>query len=261
MDRLPICVATSFTELSPSLSTVLGSIPILSVVETCSPFSLSMRSGSKVPLETLEVSAWTLRGLGAGVMRSCGLRSIGDSRATDVDAARRTPPYPSAAGLNRTTRWPPDSCELGDSPRYFNLSKDNGLRLSFELDARPDISSLVAVFLFDAEDSPIRETSSPRIAFASALNTIGGTGTSSSELSPIENFQSWESGALSGGGIECNGGPRFSIGREGLGRRLGRGTGRREKLSRLMADGVGEAAAMMAKVTRERHAEIARRLD
>ena len=249
-------------ELSPSLSTVLGSIPILSVVETYSPSSFSMTSGSTVPFETPEVSAWTLRGLGAGVMRSGGLRSTGDSCATDVEAARRTPPYPSVAGLNRTTRWPPDNCELGDSPRRCtNLSKDNGLRLSFELDTRSEISSLAVVFLFNAEDSPMKETSSPRMAFASALNTMGGTGTSSSELSPIENFQSCECGALSRGGTDCSGGPRFSIGREAWARRLGRGAGGREKLSRLMAKGVGEAAAMVAKVTCEMHAEIATRLD
>jgi len=38
------------------------------------------------------------------------------------------------------------------------------------------------------------EASSPSMAFASALNFIGGTGTSSSELSPIENFQAWGKG-------------------------------------------------------------------
>lgn len=40
------------------------------------------------------------------------------------------------------------------------------------------------------------DASSPSIAFASALNTMGGTGTSSSELSPMVNFQSCWMAAL-----------------------------------------------------------------
>ena len=110
-------------------------------------------------------------------------------------------------------RCPPDNCELGDSTRCLaSWWKDSGLRRSLELDARSDVTSPEALFLFESEDPPIIEASSPRIAFASALNTIGGTGTSSSELSPIENFQSFMCGIWSVGSFVYNGGWRDRVG-------------------------------------------------
>ncbi len=67
----------------------------------------------------------------------------------------------------------------------------------------------------DGEERSITEASSPRIAFASALNFIGGTGISSSELSPIENFHDLGNGPSLATSIAERGLFRLRSGRDG----------------------------------------------
>ena len=96
----------------------------------------------------------------------------------------------------------------------------------------------------------MRDASSPSIALASALNFIGGTGSSSSELSPIEY------GTVAIGGADMplkvetrdRGDPRLRFGLEGRSRVKGREGGRLGKASWLDANWIGGPSAMAARL-------------
>ena len=127
---------------------------------------------------------------------------------------------------------------------------DGGLRLPLILGAPSEKSFVDTLILLDGDEPPRSDASSRRMAFASALKPIGGTGTSSSELSSLSSATD----------TDISGGPRFSIGLDGWSRRLSRESGHDGKVSRLVGKGVGEAAAMVKEICRGIHTETTMRL-
>jgi len=106
----------------------------------------------------------------------------------------------------------PDREEAGDAVRSRSLVlRDSGFRLLSIFSCSCAARLLWPSFFCDGEELSITDASSPKRAFASALNFMGGTGISSSELSPTENFQGvgWI-GPLTD--LEARGTPRFKLG-------------------------------------------------
>ena len=95
--------------------------------------------------------------------------------------------------FSRTMRGLPDLDEAGEAVRSLKRMAPSGPGLfrltASDLSCRPPPTW--PSFFCDGEDPPKTEASSPSKALASALNFIGATGTSSSELSPMENFHAW----------------------------------------------------------------------
>ena len=92
--------------------------------------------------------------------------------------------------FKRTMRGLPDREEVGDVVRSLRRVAPSGiglLRLT-ALTLSCKVPAIWLSFFCDGEDPPKIDASSPSNALASALNFIGATGTSSSELSPMENF-------------------------------------------------------------------------
>lgn len=119
-------------------------------------------------------------GLGAGVIQS----SLGCERSD----CRYSEASFFGAALIRTIRGLPERTDAGDTDfSLAALRKGSGLGCDMILASL--FSAPMPLSFRKGEDLSMTDASSPSIAFASALNFIGGTGTSSSELSPIENFQ------------------------------------------------------------------------
>ena len=95
--------------------------------------------------------------------------------------------------FSRTMRGLPDLDETGEAVRSLRRKAPSGpglLRLT-ALALSCCAPPIRLSFFCDGEDPPRTDASSPSKALASALNFIGATGTSSSELSPMENFHAW----------------------------------------------------------------------
>ena len=168
------------------------------------------------------------RDRGAGVIRSCGaclsrlISLLGIGLFLRVVAA---PP------LRRTIRGLADRFGADESPiALFVAMRAGEVGLKGGIGSPRNARSVRAPFRCEG-DEPITDASSPSIAFASALNFIGGTGISSSELSPIENFQASGRGPLLAVRTRERGEPRFMFGLEGFVRTVCRDRGRRAKLS------------------------------
>lgn len=155
-----------------------------------------LASEDVLPIVLVPSCVCRFRDRGAGVIRSCGERS---SRLPSLFAIGLVLRIVAAPPLNRTIRGLPDRVEAGEAVRSLKEGlKDERLLLSVGWWSPFDARSLSTPLRCDGDD-PMAEASSPRMAFASALNFIGGTGTSSSELSPIENFQASGKGPSSVG--------------------------------------------------------------
>ena len=163
-----------------------------------------------------------------------------------TECVRRNVDGATVLAFSRTIRGLPDLEDAGEAVRSLRLAlKDNGLlRLAGRRFSCSD-PSLCACSFCDGEDPSTTDASSPSNAFASALNFMGGTGISSSELSPMENFH------------DCgSGGPLFAEWARGAPRRrLGldenlfafwRDIDPRAGSPWLAAKGVGDAAAIAA---------------
>ena len=161
-------------------------------------------------------------------MRSCGYRPSRASSLTKLGLALRVLAAPPPS---RTIRGLADLIGAGEACRSRQATlEESEAGLNGCLDSSFDTRSLPTPFRCDGDD-PIVEASSPSIAFASALNFIGGTGTSSSELSPIENFQACGRGPSLVVGITDNGEPRLRFGLDACVRTLCRDGTLRGKLS------------------------------
>lgn len=119
--------------------------------------------------------------------------------------------------FNRTIRGLPDRDETGDAVRSLRRLAPSGIgllrltALTFSCSGTPFRLS----FFCDGEDPPRIEASSPSKALASALNFIGATGASSSELSPMENFHAWGRADTLASDFWVKGTLRFRFGLEG----------------------------------------------
>lgn len=141
--------------------------------------------------ETAPISSIrSLRGRGAGVTKSVALCVLNGLLPTfDVATVLRSVADPMDPALRRTIRGlrlvfgGGEEAELSFSAGRNAIGSD-----LFSVDTWPssDATSVSRLVASDGGDASTRDASSPSIAFASALNFIGGTGSSSSELSPIE---------------------------------------------------------------------------
>ena len=162
--------------------------------------------------------------------------------------------------FKRTMRGLPGRDEAGDAVRSLRRTVPNGIgllrltALTLSCKEPPTLFS----FFCDGEELPKTDASSPSKAFASALNFIGATGASSSELSPIENFHVcgradtlrsdfWSKGAL-----------RLRFGLEGWLLRVCRDLGRAGGSKKFAPRGVGDAAEMAAIVHRVMHPRLSK---
>lgn len=121
--------------------------------------------------------------------------------------------------LIRTMRGLPERGGTGDADFFLVNGRIGRKGSSFCFESVFDFWFSLAIpkplLFLDGEERSITEASSPRIAFASALNFIGGTGISSSELSPIENFHDLGSGPSLATCIAERGLCRLRSGRDG----------------------------------------------
>lgn len=118
---------------------------------------------------------------------------------------------------------------MGEAMLLFSVNpKAGGLLRAQDLPSNCDRALFPISSRRDGGDPSITDASSPKIAFASALNFIGWTGTSSSELSPIANFHCCGNGSAGAKDTTAKGEPRFGRGLEGWIRALLREKKRRE---------------------------------
>jgi hypothetical protein len=133
------------------------------------------------------------RGRGAGVIKSSDSSALTEPLLLDAGDLRVAG---APVGLRRMIRGLPDLAATGEvAPLFSTGARAGGLRRAQGLRSNCVVALLPVPLRLDGEDPSMTDASSPSIAFASALNFIGGTGTSSSELSPIANFHCWGNGA------------------------------------------------------------------
>lgn len=151
-----------------------------------------------------------LRGRGAGVIQSSESWTFNGPLLFDVgDFCIVGAPV----GLKRTIRGLLDLGGTGEVMALFPAGSRAGeLRCAQGLWSNCDPAPFAVPSRRDGGDLSITEASSPRIAFASALNFIGGTGTSSSELSPIVNFHCCGNGSAEVKAMTESGEPRLGRG-------------------------------------------------
>ena len=114
---------------------------------------------------------------------------------------------------SRTILGLPDRDEAGEAVRCRRLApRVIGLVLLVGLAVSCLTAPCWLSCFCDGDDPPIMDASSPNSAFTPALNFIGGTGISSSELSPIENFHAGGCADPLFTDWEANGVPRFRFG-------------------------------------------------
>lgn len=119
--------------------------------------------------------------------------------------------------FNRTMRGLLDCDEAGDAVRSLRRLAPCGIGL-LRLTALTVSCSGPPFWLSyfcEGGDLPKIDASSPSKALASALNFIGATGASSSELSPMENFHAWGRADTAAPAFWDKGTLRFRFGLEG----------------------------------------------
>ena len=160
--------------------------------------------------------------------------------------------------FKRTMCGLPGRDEAGDPVRSLRRTAPSGiglLRLTALILSCKTPPTLFSFFC-DGEEVPKTEASSPSNAFASALNFIGATGASSSELSPIENFHDWGKADTLRSDLWSKGALRFRFGLEGRLLRVCRDLGRAGGSKKFAPRGVGGAAEMAAIVHRVMHLRL-----
>lgn len=173
----------------------------------------------------------SLRGRGTGVSKSVALCMFNGLVPTfDVETVLRRVADPVDPALSRTIRGLRLIFGGGEAVWSANAGRNAIGPDLFSVDSWPSSDTASASFLVACVggEASIRDASSPSIALASALNFIGGTGSSSSELSPMEYCLVARGGADVPLKVETRdrGDPRLRIGLATWSRTKGREGGR-----------------------------------